>query len=358
MSYGGESNAKKAARVIAWNTLLSYAGRRKNPEDFRALVLAGPVAGDIRTLRAFGVPSKNITAVDTDPAAIESSRLIAPNANYVLGDVLKVASRRRRRRPPLKYDVIFLDYCSPISERAIQKSVRVAKAALVNGGAFCTGFMYGREGPGAREGVKFGREMTLLTKKVVEEGVIEPTPAMLRGVAQYGLTEADFHAMRNIDPDSLKGEMKRDFEKVMNKSSRILYLQNRVFVTSMDYGMVLFNTGSVTYRSGRRTTDGRSSGVPMLYFMSKGLQFLGHLPRRKLEQHYLRAVAEFDTDETFHCEDIHDDPDGTRLRRIAVEFARTRGSAYVAELFGFNPRTVAAWLAWDTMRARDQSPAA
>lgn len=93
----------------------------------------------------------------------------------------------------------------------------------------------------------------------------------------------------------------------------------------------------------------------MFYYMARGLQFLGHLSRRKLERHYKRAAAEFDANETFYAEYVPDDPDGDRLREKVVDIARAKGSTYASELFNLKRQQVAAWLAWETMRLRSEN---
>jgi hypothetical protein len=355
MSYGGESNAKKIARLRVWLEMLRHTEKTKDVRESRALVLAGPEAGDIRALMALGVLPENITAVDVDPEALESSRRIVPAANYVLGDVLKVVSKKRRKKKTKRYDMVFLDYCSPISERAVQKSVRVAKEALVNNGYFCTGFMYGREGPGAREGVSIGRETFMESVEMLRDKIIAPTPAILRNMVDNGvdMSNGDFYSLAEAisrGPESFRGKNRQVIEKALNITARVSYLQNRMLDNSLKHGMVLFNTGYFAYRSGRRTKSGHSSGVPMIYYLSRGLQFLGKLPKKRLKRHYLTEASKFDMEEAFCVGHLPDDPDGEGLRRCVMSFARKSGSAYAADLFNLNKRTVAAWLAWDTMR--------
>jgi hypothetical protein len=54
---------------------------------------------------------------------------------------------------------------------------------------------------------------------------------------------------------------------------------------------------------------------------------------------------------------IGDDPDGVRLREAVVDARKTREgwtSKVVADCFNVSPQTVAAWLAWDTMRSKEK----
>jgi len=348
MSYGGESNAKRIARAQTWCFMLKLLGYAKPPEELRALVLAGPCAGDIQALHAFGVPPENVTAVDTDADAIRSSMVIEPNADYRHGDILKVVTakgrKRKNRKPPKRYDLIFLDYCSPISDRAVRKSVRVAKAALVNGGIFCTGFMYGRESHGARDGVKLGRVISEEAARMMEAGELVETPALLRGWQRKGI---DPKELRSEIPE-MTGKVKAAARSALSITSRVHLLQCSMMRFSVEQRMILFNVGHVAYRSGRRSDSGRSVGVPMLYYMAKGLQFLGTPSHRKLSRHYYRATEQFDSEDTYYVEHFPDDPDGEHIRRLAIALAEARGSRLAAQVLNLKTQQVAAWLAWKT----------
>lgn len=361
MSYGGESNAKRIARASAWMAMMDMLPQfddpgYKLPGALRALVLAGPNAGDIRTLGALGVLPWHVTAVDIDPDAIRSSQEIEPDADYRVGDVLEVVTRRRKKRKPLKYDLIFLDYCSPISERAVRKSVRVAKAALINGGVFCTGFMYGRENGAAREGVKKARELSDAMADYAMEAPPEDfvTPAMKRMLDHKGLSPEVYS---QLDRHGLTGKAKKAAEVGLKLISRVNLLQHMTVRVGIEHGIVLFNVGHVSYRSGRRTRTGRSSGVPMLYYMGKGYQLLGRPSRSKFMRQYDRLTQDFDENGMFYIERVEDDTDGEKVRALAVKIARRYSSHVAGDFLNLNPRTVAAWLAWETMREREEAKA-
>ena len=135
--YGGESNAKKLARVLLWDHLQHVHVASHG----RILVLAGPEAGDIRTLQALGIDPRNIVAVDTDPEHIAKSREIAPDAEYILGDVFEAVREFDRDT----FDVMFFDFCSTVSRDTLLSCLRAAKHGLKDFGLLAIGNMYGRE---------------------------------------------------------------------------------------------------------------------------------------------------------------------------------------------------------------------
>lgn len=346
MSYGGESNAKRIARAKSWMYMLIQLKSKKPPDQLRALVLSGPIAADVRVLGTMGVPPQNVTAVDIDEKAIKSSMIIEPDADYQLGDVLDVVRRSRKKLIGRKYDLIFLDYCSAISQRTVTKSVRVAKEALINGGIFATGFMYGREGIDAREGVKrseehMDRHHEAMLKKYKETGELPLSKAMIRNAERSGFSAEQ---LAEIITGTMSDPQMRNIIK------RVNLLQTMMLDTALTHGMVLFNTGHVSYRSGRRVEDGRSSGVPMLYFFSQGYQFHKSMGRRKLERQYRQLATSFDETGTYFTDHVPDDPDGEYLKKFAIEASEPHGSALAAQLLNLKRQQIAAWKAWETMR--------
>lgn len=354
MGYGGESNAKKVARAYAWMSMFSVHGEdTESISDRRFLVLAGPEAGDIKTLIGFGASPENITAVDVDEGALESSRRIEPRVNYQLGDVLAVVTRRHGKgKKPKRYDVIFLDYCSPISARVVRKSIQVAKVALTNGGMFCTGFMYGREGPDACAGVDRGRQV-LQERQVLQAFAAErylAVPALLRLMERMGYEYED--VIKSLGEGPLTTKEKLAAKRARNLSARVYLLRELMLRESLQSKMAMIHLGHLGYRSGRRNKSGRSTGVPMLYYVCRGYQLIGNPTSSKVRRMIAKEEQKFNEEGTRIIEYFGDDPDGKCLKSLALHIANKWGSQRAAQLLNLKRQQVAAWRAWETMRAR------
>lgn len=289
MGYGGESFAKKIARLHAWANLQEIVGVRAMASA-KALVLAGPDNADARILITMGVPPRNITAVDCDVEAARSAREALPGVGCVVDDVVEVAKRRRRT-----FDVMMLDFCAQLSPRSVEAVAAAASFGLRDGGgALGCAFSYGREG--GEWGAFVGE---------------------IRGVAhraqfdESGAAQARAATFRAYVEDALRRRGARWFP----------HSEEGVFYTSCR-------------ESG--------AGTPMVYFTGG----VARSPKMRL----LPPVASRDPRLVRvlggHAANM------AVVRDAAVRAARESGSAHAASLYNLSASQVAAWLAVDT-RKRD-----
>lgn len=350
--YGGESNAKKLARLQFWlDTLhlrLHAIGDVQKLDRLRALVLAGPEAADVRTLHAMDVPLKNITAVDINRSCIESSAAVLPGANYVCADVHEVARKARRG-----YDVVFLDFCCPLSAKTVDQAVSIASLALKDRGVFGMGVMYGRENPTAREHIGELRES--LAGRVPRDDrerlvqfvadMVASEPAAQRLLASTGRTveETADWMMQNMPG-------KRESDAALAKATRGRFAVALVLERARRLGFLLHSASFYFYRSGRRVKE-RSVGTPMMYYAAICHRPMRRVSAKTLSRQGMRLIAMDNiTDGGYLLHDFGDDPDGEDVKKAAVQYARILGSTRTAELLNLKPGTVASWLAWDTTR--------
>jgi hypothetical protein len=145
-TYGGESNAKKLARVIFWDWLrrtLHAAG--VDPSTTSTAVLCGPHGFDARTAQTQGF--RHIWCIDADRSYIEQARAESAewgnhphNVRWVAGDFFEIIKETQ-------FDVVFFDGCGQLlryAESAAESLVTIAAGqrhlSLTIGGC------YGRDG--------------------------------------------------------------------------------------------------------------------------------------------------------------------------------------------------------------------
>ena len=136
--YGGESPAKTICRNLFWSDVESRMKGKFCKSKF--LVLAGDEAGDVRNLYSRG--AKHVTAVDIIPQALYESKAIFArhypqnSVKWTIGDV---------GNTPGKFDVVFLDWCTFATNKALENSFRIAKRKVRSGGFLALGFSYTRQ---------------------------------------------------------------------------------------------------------------------------------------------------------------------------------------------------------------------
>ena len=323
MAYGGESNAKKLARAEFWNHVYWLRWKDGQHGDDRVLVLAGPEAADIRCLRAVGIDPRQVTAIDTDEASIKSSRQVVPDANYVIGDVFEYVRGEGRGQ----FDVIFLDFCCTLSPDLIAKThVATLQGLRKRDGFIGVGAMYGREGR------KYQQDPA--THKFV------PLPKSYQ--LNKGIPEG-----RHVGDDVAIAGAGIERTRFVWEAWRTQATRTRLLMTP-----VLF----LSYRSGRRVGT-RSVGVPMIYaaFLTRKMKrFQGRKMQSDAGARFEQEVQR--THGACVCvRDIGDDPDGEKVKKSALSWREHSPSERVADFLNLRRQQVAAWLAWETMRARGQS---
>jgi hypothetical protein len=242
----GDTYAKKQARYRFWLNAVRTQGEKFQRAKY--LVLAGPEACDARVLRVLGVPPENITAVDEDGPAIDSARDLFPGPEYIHGDVLEVAKKKR-----LQFGGVFLDFCSPLSAKNANYALRVASWGLRTGGVFGVGFMYGREGETTRKQlipydmVKRSEVVRALPLDARREHVrreLEKQPALLSRVFPGSSMEEAIDEIVNVNTHKNVEEFAASFQ-------RQGLTQQLMTQGALDLGWVCFNTGFYSYTSSR-----------------------------------------------------------------------------------------------------------
>lgn len=327
MTYGGESWAKKLARIQYWKRAHSLVGTDAFLSA-RYLVLCGPDAGDAKCLVGMGVDPTRIVAVDTDRAALDSACAFK-GPEYVHGDVRGVARKMRGR-----FAHVFLDLCSTIGPASAKLVAQTGAFALRENGILGSGFMYGRE-----------------TAPVMRR-VREWAP----GVATWvGAHKDAGRAIRSCDDPDMVGQtedtLKEQWTKFLAdepaKASRSLVANKYVRDAAIAVGFGTLCVGQCFYRSTKTRPDGTRAGVPMIYTMHMVERLRGRDPAWWYGAMFANAVNS-----------IPDDPDGSLVRQMAINVARgrTASSAEVAMLLNLSRQQLAAWLAVDT-RERKASAA-
>lgn len=328
MSYGGESWAKKVARLQYWIHAAETVGADRFWRS-KFLVLAGPDAGDCRMLvHMFGVPPSQIVAVDRSAEALASAKEACPGPEYVAGDIVAAARERRHR-----FDHVFVDLCSTIGPGSASVVARAAAQAIRSDGIVGCGYMYGRESAAGRAALD--RVRRGLDRQFENIRAMDPV-----------YRKKYLAAFRDISRDDPFGsvEAMEDFVMQANSSDETpahLRVTAADWITKDAFRTVGFwyaQHFSIAYRS----TKDNGGGVPMLYGMGGvkrgatpawGVDWLVSHPRRALR------VAP----------DAHEG-----AREACVHFRRMGlSNADIAAGMGVSGARIAAWLAVDTRERKD-----
>ena len=153
MTYGGESNAKKLARLHIWNW---FSFHRKCGAVRKLAVLSGPQACDVRVAIALGFDSHSIVAIDRDAAALREAKALlgelGSGVDWRCSDFEDVVSNE-------SFSAVFMDSCSPILHLATAAmatltgitgtdtwSARGSGEETLRSVLLAVGGMYGRDG--------------------------------------------------------------------------------------------------------------------------------------------------------------------------------------------------------------------
>lgn len=140
--YGGESGAKRLARVLFWDSV-NVELTRDDELGFALadyLVLGSRHLGDVSVLTAWGLPETQVFIADIDAEAIAGAQERYPDALSFHGDIADVAARHRGR-----FACAFVDLCGIFSRSNVKTFARVAARGLTLGGVLGIGFMRGRK---------------------------------------------------------------------------------------------------------------------------------------------------------------------------------------------------------------------
>ena len=353
MSYEGDTSAKKLARAALW--LRTFERATFDPRQARVLVLSGPSAGDASAVQAFGVQPENIWAVDVDGSAIEKARLLHPDVRFAESDALDFCKKHRH-----EFDIIFLDFCSPLSRPKVQYLVQCATWACKHNAFVGAGFMYGREGPHLRKILDEIRDQfrsNLARTQTASDAELESWLEYVRETLppQYRHCELtpDGHRTHMRD-ESMSGGV---LAKNMNGFARWQAARRFIREVGLDSGVIIFSAAMQLYRSSRRVGRKLKPGTPMLYYMGRFVRPFRRVSRRVLEQHWWRSVDAFETRFGLEVSASIQDPDNVALRKAAVRAARLLAPEkrrHIAGLYGVSREQLAAWLAVDTRHTAKQ----
>lgn len=139
MSYAGESIAKKIARARAYEFAVKCL-----PADRRGratvLALAGPEAGDLGPIRAFGVTDApaDVMLVDLEEGGLRCAAREWPGVHVFHGPL-------HEARPPWPVDLAVLDWCGHGDTPLACRSYRAISGRLRFGSVIVVTYLRGRE---------------------------------------------------------------------------------------------------------------------------------------------------------------------------------------------------------------------
>lgn len=321
MSYGGESNAKKMARLCAWRDIINewHAGN-PNQGHPKVLVLSGPHAHDVRVATSFGVPAENITAVDSNPAALAAAKRENKQfgVRWIRGNCFDVLDNE-------PFGIIFLDFCKTFKSAYDEVWPRLLKSTWGRpigpprrGGQaytahFCIAGMYGRDGQRPRAATRQEQEQSMEFLKYL-----------------YG--------------DDVKA---KPLKTVPSDAWRTVQAFTNAGATAKQFGAQLIPLFAISYQSYRANRR----GVPMLYWAGTLLKCLGpRAARRHFRKHVVGDWYESEDwallmgDALPQC--YGSDPSGEELRSIALGLLLTGNAAdQVADRLCIDRATLTAWQA-------------
>jgi len=124
MKYTGDTPSKKIARLAVWKRVKEILGARFFTGSH--LVLLSSEAGDISTLLGLGVHASHIIGVDSDKHAVDAAKFRFDDVRCIKGDVADVA--RQLKSSGTKFVSAYLDFCGPMRENTIGKTIEVTKS--------------------------------------------------------------------------------------------------------------------------------------------------------------------------------------------------------------------------------------
>lgn len=140
-TYLGETLAKKVARLEAHFHARALLGGQSAYAAATHLCLASRVAGDASVLAGFDVPGEQIWMLERNAFAAEQARPRLTRGEHLVVDDVEQFSFRESRR----FNHVFLDFCSPLTERLEATIFRVTRNLVVDAGVLTVGMMYGRD---------------------------------------------------------------------------------------------------------------------------------------------------------------------------------------------------------------------
>lgn len=136
--YKGDSLGKKLARVYLWARIVEHL-RAIGAGDETVAYLASREGGDAGTLKALGWPAAQQLAIDRDAGALALFAKRHPDVPTALGDIGAVVAAA-----PARFAAIYLDFCSPGTNAALDLIARCA-ARVRPGGRMAYCALRGRE---------------------------------------------------------------------------------------------------------------------------------------------------------------------------------------------------------------------
>ena len=315
--YGGESNAKKIARFRVWTTIKGGARQLLGKElgDCDIAVLSGPRGCDVLVAYTLGADARRITAIDINDESLCSAYDHLRSFDERLSGAVRWRSDSFERvLSAEKFDIAFIDSCSPILLLARKSIDSLMQNAMNNEGQTI-------HGDPRRGSVKSVR------RAIVYVG------------GMYG-RDGRFMNGGNGRPDEKRAHQ---FFREANDVANAVCAE---FIPHRAY----------SYNSRRICDDGKVRGTPMLYAGGTvAYQDTGYAPDRRRRRQTKSATKKCLRDAKRHAAehgvDLVDgaghDLDGIKLRDEAIEMGRVC-SRTAARLLCIPEGTVRAWLAHDT----------
>lgn len=143
MKFVHDTIGKKITRLEVWLHIKMMMGD-KAFKKARILVLAGPDGADLGIALNLGADPKNLLAIDISRECVTRTKWLYPEVRVEKKHLAKLIDEGKER----PFDVLFLDFCSPMSEQ----SLSLVNTAIIGGGTpdaiFAYTFLCGREMPG------------------------------------------------------------------------------------------------------------------------------------------------------------------------------------------------------------------
>lgn len=146
-----DSTGKRIARTILWMRILSRTASLRK-KDLRYAYLASGEGADAAVLTALGVPQYQQLAIDHDPKAMSSFRLLYPGIPTYMGNVRDLLSPYSARHT---LAAAYLDLCATGTDEAALLVAECAEA-IAEGGTLAYTIVRGREKntKGVKTGIK------------------------------------------------------------------------------------------------------------------------------------------------------------------------------------------------------------
>lgn len=287
-TYKGESPAKKIARLQYWSSVIPVFGLDAFKKG-KHLVLSSREGGDISVLLGFGVPPKNIIAVEMNVEAARQAQEKFPEVEIIQDDVFAVARRHHRG-----LSSAFFDFCSPISDALLKKVIGTCAYGIKDNGVLGCGFLAGRERGEISGLVESEKEDASALEDAIlsqsNEEMLERLQLFpeIHGPNGEVVAKVNLAAAFERDPDQYRKFLAGLCRDTLSLRARATFLSSELVSRGLPLRCVPMGVAYIYYMS----STNQSKGVPMLYYAGKVLR---GSPGHSVEKLRRRAMAFMDT---------------------------------------------------------------